>query len=493
MNLSRSIAGQAYLHCVHPPVWAAPASSMSGYRDEVQKPPFPAPGGTDAATGTTRMPHVVLIALYYPPSRASGVYRALAMSQLLAQGRYRVTVITAPEDYYARITGSSDPSLLSHIDPSVRVERVRLPDGHLRQDIRDLGPLRVNAPRAVALLDAVRGKLFPDRYSTWIPGVVSRILALDRRDPVDAIIATGNPWSALEAGRIASRLVRAPLVLDFRDSWTLDQFAEKPAFDPDHPASRAERRVIEAASLVYQVNEPMREWYAERYPREEQKFAVLENGYDAHLVPTPPLRIRAADEPLVLGSVGTVTEHWPHEATWSGWELARQHEELDGARLRLYGHLGFSPNAAARIRTMIPGADAGVDYLGGVDKTDLAAVYDDLDVLVMSIPSSRYVTAGKVYECMAMGKPTVGIYAPEAAASGPMQGYPLAFPVSELTAPAVADAMLRAARAARELTPQLREDALRHARRYRRAEVLTRLDQDLWRLIDHDRSRRRVR
>lgn len=458
---------------------------MSGYRDEVQNPQPRARTVPAEPSGSERIPHVVLIALYYPPSRASGVYRALAMSNLLARGRFKVTVITAPEDYYPRVTGSSDPSLLEHIDPAVGVERVNLPDGHLRQDIRDLGSLRVNAPRAVALLDAVRGRLFPDRYSTWIPGVVSRIVALNRRHRVDAILATGNPWSALEAGRLASRLVRAPLVLDFRDSWTLDQFAERPAFGDDHPASRAERRVIAAASLVYHVNEPMREWYAERYPEARHKFAVLENGYDPHLVPSPPLRRRAANEPLVFGSVGTITEHWPHEPTWEGWELARRHAELDGARLRLYGHLGFSPNAAAKIRKMVPGTESGIDYLGGVDKADLEAVYNDLDVLMMSIPSSRYVTAGKVYECMSMAKPIVGIYDPSAAASAPMRGYPLGFPVSELTSSAVCDAIVRAAQAARDLTPELRADALAHARRYRREVVLARLDEDLWDLT-HD-------
>lgn len=425
---------------------------------------------------------MVLIALYFPPSRASGVYRALAMANLLARGRFDVTVITAPQEYYRRVTGSADPSLLGHIDPAVKVERVPLPHGHLLQDIRDLGPLRVNAPRAMAIVDALRNRLFPDRYSTWIPGVVSRLLSVNRRHRVDAVIATGNPWSGMEAGRIGSRLLDRPLVLDFRDSWTLDQFAEAPAFEDDHPANRAERRLVESAALVYQVNEPMREWYAERYPNAAHKIAVLENGYDASLVASPELRVRPAGQPLIFGSVGTVTEHWPHDAIWPGWTIARQHEELDGARLQVYGHLGFSPNAAARIRALLPTTDTSVEIMGGVDKADLARVYYELDVIVMAIPSSRYVTAGKVYECMAMGKPIVGIYESHAAARQPMSGYPLAFEVTDLTPAATATAMADAARAVRSLTRADRDSAVEHALRYRRERILDRLDADLWAL-----------
>jgi hypothetical protein len=97
----------------------------------------------------------------------------------------------------------------------------------------------------------------------------------------------------------------------------------------------------------------------------------------------------------------------------------------------------------------------------------------------MMIPSSPFVTGGKVYEYMATGRPIVAIHTPDTAATGPLTGYPLWFPVTELTAEAVADAMSAAARAARTMTPAVFDQCLAHAERYQRETILTAMDADL--------------
>src|SRR5690606_13070066 len=136
------------------------------------------------------------------------------------------------------------------------------------------------------------------------------------------------------------RATGVPYVMDYRDSWTLNQFTEGDMYAPDHPVQKAERRLVREATAVTFVNEPMRTWHSAKYPEAAAKMHVVENGYDPELVASPPFRAPDPDHPLRLGSVGTITEVWPHEAAWGGWALASEDEALAGARWELYGHLG---------------------------------------------------------------------------------------------------------------------------------------------------------
>ncbi|MBZ2196453.1 glycosyltransferase [Occultella gossypii] len=393
------------------------------------------------------------------------------MANHLVSTGWDVTVVTATRDFFEDVTGSMDDDLLKHVDPRVVVERVRLPSDHLVTDIRRMSWRRAHLPKVVGAWARARERaLFPEKYSAWIPGVVRRAFRVNRRRPIDVVLATGNPWSAFEAGRIIKRLTSARLVLDYRDSWTLNQFAERDAYGPDHRARAAEGRVMAAADLIVFVNEPMRGWHADRYPGAANRMTILENGYDPGLLGAVPFR-PPSDEPLRFGSIGTITEHWPHEA-WQGWDLVRTEPELAGAVLHLYGHLGFTPSAAPAIRAMLPGPQSHVVWEGPVPKADLTGVYTSLDVLVMMIPSSRYVTAGKTYEYMATGRPIVAIHSPQTAAAIPMRGYPLAFPCTDLSPASVASALLAAARRARTLTLDDHEAAIVHAEQYRRDVLL---------------------
>lgn len=436
----------------------------------------------------SRRPHVAIVSLFFPPSRASGVFRPLAMANHYVRRGWDVTVVTVTPDFFDDITGSRDDTLLSAIDDRIRVERVRLPSQHLQRDVRRMTFWRTHAPRlSVKPAEMLQRRLVPDRYATWVPGVVARLLRVHVRRRIDVVLASGNPWAGFEAAARMNRLTRVPYVMDYRDSWTLAQFTEQPAFADDSPEVTAERRLVRGAARVVFVNEPMREWHAERYPDAADRMVVVENGYEPEVLGEMPFRPVPADRPLRLGYVGTITSHLPHRETWEGWAAARTRPELDGATVHLYGHLGFFPREEELIRAMIPGEHLGVHLEGAVGKADVRSAYDSLDVLLLLVPSSRYVTAGKTYESMATGKPIVAVHTPETAASVPMRGYPLAFPVERLDAPSVAAALVAAARAARDVTPEQHAAAQEHAKAYRREKQLEVLDEHLERVIDRAR------
>ena len=166
------------------------------------------------------------------------------------------------------------------------------------------------------------------------------------------------------------------------------------------------------------VNEGMKGWYGERYPTAHGRMRVIPNGYDEALVGSIPFRRAARDGPIRFGYVGTVTEVLPHEEMWAGWDLARTGDLAD-ATFDIYGRLGFFARSRARIQAMLPEPGAsGVELRGSVPKHEIGQVYSHLDVLVLLIPGGRYVTTGKIFENLVVGKPIVLVCDPESDAVG---------------------------------------------------------------------------
>ncbi|WP_122262161.1 glycosyltransferase [Ornithinimicrobium cerasi] len=416
-------------------------------------------------------PRLLLIAAFYPPSRASGVFRPLAMGNYFAERGWDVTVITVQEEFFDRVTASRDDSLLTAIHPDVEVVRVPMPIQHLERDLRHFGPLRANFPRLHRKI--YRHLQVFDRYSPWLPGVVAEGLRRHVRRRFDLVLATGNPWTSFAAAAALHHATGVPYVLDYRDSWTLNQFTQQPAFPAGHTAYTWEPRVLSRAAAISFVNKGMLDWHARRYPHLADRMMVLENGFDADLLAVDTYRPPAPDRPLRFGYLGTLTDQYDNRIFWQGWKLAQMEPELAGATADIYGHVGFFGVAAASQARGLP--DASVPravYHGPVAKQDVAATYRDLDVLLFLVPDSPYVTSGKTYEYMATGKPIVAVHTPESAAGEPLRDYPLRATVAEMTPEAVRDALVEGARLARAATRADHETALAHARRYDRRTLL---------------------
>ncbi|WP_229789246.1 glycosyltransferase [Pilimelia terevasa] len=426
---------------------------------------------------------LLFLGFFLPPSRASGVYRTRALANRFAAQGWEVTALAAPLGFLRDTVGSVDDSLLATLDPRVRVLRPALDTYAWEKDLRAFGWLRRSRPRLSRRRYEWLGNLgFPEHYASWGRACVRVGLRLHRRRPFDAVLATGNPYAAFAAAWGLHRLRGLPYAVDFRDSWTLDQFGDAARYPAGHPAVRWERRIMGRAAAAVFVNEPTRQWYADRYPAAADRTLVVPNGWDPDLLdlgavgddPAP------AGRPLRLGFLGTLTDRMPLAALAAAFRLARRSPELAGATLDLYGHLGFQQTGQPVLREALglpEGADTSADgalrYLGPVAKTAVADVYAASDVLVFLAGGSRYVTSGKVFEYMAAGRPVVSVHAPGIAAEDVLAGYPLWFRADSLAPEALAAAMRAAADAARTAGPGPRAAAREWAARYQRDRLLT--------------------
>jgi glycosyltransferase involved in cell wall biosynthesis len=439
-----------------------------------------------------KRPRVLYLAFYFPPSRASGVFRALATANHLAAADWDVTVLTAPADFFPRFLGpgSVDPELAATIDPRVAVSRPRMTTYRWKRDLRAYGTLRANLPVLTnAFYNWTQRHLFPEHYAGWLPGVLSQALRRHATRPFDLVLATGNPFASFAAAWALGRTLRIPYVLDYRDAWTFNQFTEQPKFPPGSNAYAWEGRVLRDAAEVVFVNDGMRRHLAAQYPGAADRMTVVPNGWEPQImnmeedgdgeradVPSTSPR------PLRFGYVGTVTDHLPLEELFAGWRRARtDHPLLADATLDIHGHLGFFPHDADRLRDRLPLAEPGlgVAYRGPVPKPRIGEAYRSLDALVFCVPGARFVTSGKVFEYMATGKPVVSVHHPEIAAAEVLDGYPLHFGGTGLDAASVADSFVAAAKAARDADDAVRSAGRAHAERWTREAVLTPWEQRL--------------
>lgn len=446
-------------------------------------PPGPGPRRPETEDPMPQRPHLLYLAWGFPPSRAGGVYRALATVNAFAAAGWRVTVVTAERSVFERHTGV-DPSLEARVDPVVRVVRIPFDWPAQSADIRGYSLARVAVP---PLWSRARRRLdrwaFPEAsYGPWRAPLSEAARGVHAQDPVDLVVATANPHVTFAAAYDLHRSAGVPFVMDYRDAWRLDVFSGAELAGARSREGRWERRLIDAAHQVWFVNEPIRAWHATTYPEAADRMRVVANGWDPDLLDVAP-PAPAGDGPLRFAYLGTVTPKVPVAELVAGWRLALADGRVPpGSTLTVAGHLGyFAVPQRGLAEALADGADAGVRFVGPVPKGEVSAFYAEADVLVLALGTGRYVTSGKVFEYVATGRPIVAVHGTDNASSDVLAEHPLTAMVTDVSPPAVADALARGAALARSVDEDGRAAVAELAVRYRRSEQLSPPIEDLTR------------
>lgn len=399
--------------------------------------------------------HLLYFAFWFPPSRASGVYRARATVEAFIARGWKVTVVTCDERFLRNEIGSTDPTLLEDLSPEVDIVRVPFTLRGNPVDVRSMSRLEAMYP---AVWRAVRRRLqipgnwlkagrstsivgrLAEPYAAWIEPAADAGLEVHRQTAVDAIIATGNPFSSFEAARRLATSIDRPFLVDYRDPWTIDVFTGE-HLSLGRTVDGVERSVVESAAGCVHVNQAIAEAYAAKYPAQAEQQQVVWNGYDIDSIgPVPP---EWTSGPLVFGMLGTLNSRWPMDAIAAGWASAREHLP-PGSELRLGGHLGYFAQSETALASKLPSESDGFRYVGPVTKRGVADFYAGLDVVVVPAPGGAMVTSGKVFEASALGVPVLCVQAAGGGARAVLANHELAV-CSEPTATEVSAGFVRAA------------------------------------------------
>ncbi len=204
-----------------------------------------------------------------------------------------------------------DPTRLMRLHRGVRIFSVRVREPVISQlqkfawkQIKALLPARKRAkpdalsqnevferqgPRAMvrsyhARMEFVRGQIWARTAARLSAGIARDV-------SFRAVITSGPPHMAHEAGRLASKRLRIPHIVDMRDPWSLVQRLREEIASPIwvRRARSFETRIINSAALVTMNTQAARDAMRGAYKEFRDKITVIRNGSDDEPLP-PPVR-----------------------------------------------------------------------------------------------------------------------------------------------------------------------------------------------------------
>jgi len=261
---------------------------------------------------------VLLISYLFPPSGGVGVPRAVSYARYLPLHHCEVFVLTAR--YPA--TPLYDYDLLKTVPPETKVIRAFNPE--IPYGIRDRfwkrviageqEPDRARAASGGGVKSVVKRTIqrafCPDVQVVWTPFAIRAARRIVERHKITTVLVNLPPFSCLKiAVAVKRRFPGVKLILEFRDEWIENYFAQYDTAATDYKlalARKLERDSVECADFVNAVTRAQLAQIRRRYPEQpDRKFLYAPNGYD----PTVYANLQSRAAPggkMVVTHFGTV-------------------------------------------------------------------------------------------------------------------------------------------------------------------------------------------
>jgi glycosyltransferase involved in cell wall biosynthesis len=382
------------------------------------------------------MPRNLLVITYeFPPSGGGGVQRVAKLCRFLPTHAWVPHVVTAEP-----VPGRSlDTSLLGDVEG---VDILRTPARHVataissvlipfkrvalwvRRMIRGRGAVPSGASAGVAAesgASTIRNASASSRIARWVAvpddavwwkrPAVKAAIELGRASGVEAVFASGPPFSALVVGARVARTLGVPFVADMRDGWETNPVVVLPTKLHYRYSARLERRTVPQAAIVT-CTTPAIAAEATRFGA--KATSVIPNGFDADDLPSHAPDLRG---PLKIVYMGKV--YFGHSDPTPFLESLARLSSADGPASRVeFDLVGTWPKTIedtvarlglaerVRLHEYLPHREA----LGLVAQADLGLV------LIADRPGAAGSAPAKLYEYLGMGLPTLLV--------GPRGGYP---------------------------------------------------------------------
>lgn len=248
----------------------------------------------------------------------------------------------------------------------------------------------------------------PDLSNLWLPWAWQAALQEMSRHPIKAIYATGAPFSSHILAAFLKIKSGLPLVLDYRDEWTLDpvyRMYKSPHRRLLLPLERLQQCwVVRKADRVLVATASARRTFIERYGH-AGKFHTIRNGYDAvdfdeFVEPNLP-----SNKFHVVYTGSTLPPVSRPEVFLRG---VRHAIDLNGsleADIRI-SFVGETDQDSRRLIRSL-GLETCVKTVGYVSHPESVGYLRGADVLLLVVQSVASRVPGKVYEYIGSGKPVL--------------------------------------------------------------------------------------
>lgn len=352
----------------------------------------------------------LFISYTFPPVGGAGVQRPAKFAKFMSRQGWAPVVLTASNPSVP----TADDGLEFETRAAATVVRTRtLESGYATKHALTGGSSRgFSVARLLRSLAA--GALQPDPQVLWLPSAVRAGVRLVRDRELEAVVVSGPPFSSFVIGALVSRWTGVPLLLDYRDEWTLSTkyWENRTAHEwADGFQQRLENWVLRSADVVIATTKMSARSLASRCKaaRSGARVAHIYNGYDPDdfAGPCPP----PTPGKFTLAYTGTL------------WNLT----SIEPLVLAVEALLRDTPAAREKLEIIIAGRSTGsqqplidrlarsgitirsLSYLRHHEAVRVMRAASALCVALSPVPGAERVVPAKIFEYIAAERPILAI------------------------------------------------------------------------------------
>ncbi|HXV14766.1 MAG TPA: glycosyltransferase [Candidatus Krumholzibacteria bacterium] len=368
------------------------------------------------------MTPVLIVAYFFPPSGAVGIYRSLKFAKYLPEFGWRPIVLTTANGKFP----TYDASLLRMIPEGVPVHRARgvefLNEGFDRPQ---------GAPPAKTLRSRIHTRIYlawhavavPDTRVGWVWNAYRHAKRLVRSEGIRHVYISGYPFSSFLIGAMLKRDRQLRVVIDYRDPWTQSVTYEHKGLKR-WVDRRLEAWLVRRADAVISNTRHndarMAAEFGVGQPRE--KFVAIHNGFDAEEFasvarePNPKFTMTYAGAFYYSvgsdysGPLGDAMKTYSPLYFFEALEafFVRRPEAKTRMRVRFMGVLGQGYDPAIRSH----GLEGVIERLGYIDYDEHLRVLKSSDALLLVLSrgeKSRGWIPSKFFQYLGTGNPILAM------------------------------------------------------------------------------------
>ena len=169
------------------------------------------------------MKKVLIISYVFPPTGGAGVQRISKFVKNLVKFDWSVSILTAQNPSVP----TSDDSLLSDIPENIQIYKSRTLEPSYRykagfkENTKQSGSILAKSKKAIK--NCIQAILLPDPQILWWPLSSIPLIKIILKNKIDVIFVSGPPFSTLLFAVFWGKLMKIPVVSDFRDEWAFSR------------------------------------------------------------------------------------------------------------------------------------------------------------------------------------------------------------------------------------------------------------------------------
>ena len=347
---------------------------------------------------------VLVIAYYYPPLGLSGVQRTLKFTKYLKDYNWDVTVLTTgAAGYFAH-----DNSLLKEAEDS-GIKIIRTSGGDINSMLSGKGTIKIPPEFIRKLFSRISNTFFiPDNKISWSQKALVKGREILKQERFDAIFVSGPPFSSFITGRKLKKEFDVPLVIDYRDLWSGNQFMFVPT--PIHRLihKRMEYNVLKSADKITATNRRMKEEIIKKYKfLSFEDIYIIPHGYDPADFKTDMLSHKTNSKLWILYS-GLFYEYITPKYFLKAFKKLSAERPDIAENIELH-FAGFLRNENRKLIRKLELQEFVKEY-GYLNHDELLVKIMSADILWLMVgkgKSSDTVSSGKLYEYFGARKPII--------------------------------------------------------------------------------------